>query len=219
MAYSHLTFDCYGTLIDWRRGVEEHLGALLRQKGSAPVKDLFRRYEQMEAQEESGYKPYRRVLGDTAVKVAEHLGVHFSKREAEGFAASVPLWPPFGDTSEVLQELGRRGYKRVILSNVDRDLLGETLARNHLEVDGFITAQDVKGYKPATGHWITFLETYGVAREEVLHVAQSIYHDIVPASGLGLATAWINRYREPIPAGITPTYTLPDLRGLLKVLA
>jgi 2-haloalkanoic acid dehalogenase type II len=219
MTYSHLTFDCYGTLIDWRRGIEEHLGTLLRKGGSPLGKDAFQLYAQLEVQEESGYKPYREVLRDTALNMADHLCVQLTREEAEGFGASVPLWPPFGDSAEVLRELGRRGYKRVILSNVDRDLLEETLARNHVEVDGYITAQDVKGYKPATGHWITFLETYDVARAQVLHVAQSIYHDIVPASGLGLATAWINRYREPMPAGLKQTYTLRDLRGLLKVLA
>ncbi len=219
MAYSHLTFDCYGTLIDWQRGIEEHLGALLRRKGLPPGKSTFPAYLQLEPQEQSGYKPYKEVLRDTAVKVAQHLGVGISRKEAEGFAASVPFWPPFGDTVEVLRELGRLGYQRVILSNVDRDLLVATVRRNRLDVDGFISAQDVKSYKPALGHWAQFLEVYGVEKLRVLHVAQSIYHDIVPASSLGLATAWINRYREPIPAGATPTYTLPDLRGLLKVLA
>ncbi len=218
MAFRHLTFDCYGTLIDWRRGIEEHLGGLLRGQGLSGGKSLFPLYVQLEAQEESGYKPYREVLRDTATRVAEHLGLHVSRKEAETFAASLPSWPPFGDTAQALRELGRGGYKRVILSNVDRDLLEATVKANHLEVDGYITAQDVRSYKPAPGHWARFLETPGVERRGVLHVAQSVYHDIVPASGLGLATAWINRYGEPPPADLRATYTFTDLGGLLEML-
>lgn len=218
MGYSHLTFDCYGTLIDWRRGVEGNLGGLLRRRGLPEGRGIFPLYVRLEVQEESGYKPYREVLLDTAKKVGEQLGLHVPLKEAEAFAASVPSWPPFDDTVDVLRELGRNGYKRVILSNVDRDLLEATVKTNNLEVDGFITAQDVKSYKPSPRHWIHFLATPGVEKQRVLHVAQSVYHDIVPADGLGLATAWINRYGEPPPADQRATYTFLDLRGLLKML-
>ncbi len=184
MKFQYLTFDCYGTLIDWKKGIEAHLGELLRKNGVVPKKKIFPIYV---------------------------------KFEAEEFAESVPYWTPFSDTTETLKELGRRGYKRVILSNVDRDLLRETILRNGLEVDGFITAEDVGSYKPAVGHWNAFLERYKASKESTLHIAQSLYHDVLPATKLGFDVAWINRYGEG-NGGLSPNYAFNDLKSLLTIL-
>jgi 2-haloalkanoic acid dehalogenase type II len=210
--FTHLTFDCYGTLIDWRKGIEAHLGELLRNNGLPSGVSVFPVYVKLEAEEEGQYKTYREIL-------RERLKVAITEREAKTFAASVPSWPPFSDTVETLKELGKRGHRRIILSNVDKDILKETILRNSLDVDGYITAEDVGSYKPSLAHWNRFLDMYEAKKETTLHVAQSVFHDIIPCSKLAISTAWINRYSETTPQGITPTYVLDDLRGLLKLSA
>jgi len=217
--FTHLTFDCFGTLIDWRKGIETHLGELLRRNGLPSGVSVHSLYVKLEAEEEGQYKSYREVLRDTAIQVAEHLKKPIAEKEAKVFAASVPSWPPFGDTVESLKELGKRGYTRVILSNADRDLLKETILKNSLDVDGYVTAEDVGSYKPSPGHWNRFFEMYKASRETTLHVAQSMYHDIIPCSKLAISTAWINRYSEATPPATNPTYVLGDLRSLTKLLA
>jgi 2-haloalkanoic acid dehalogenase type II len=216
--FTHLTFDCYGTLVDWRKGIETNLGELLRKNGLPSGVSVFPLYVKLEAEEEGQYKSYREILRDTAVNVAKHLNVSIAEKEANMFAASVPSWPPFGDTVVSLKELGKRGYKRVILSNIDKDILKETILRNSLDVDGYITAEDVGSYKPSPGHWNRFFDTYKTGKEATLHVAQSIFHDIIPCSKLAISTAWINRYSEATPAGINPTYVFDDLKSLMRLL-
>jgi 2-haloalkanoic acid dehalogenase type II len=216
--FSHYTFDCFGTLIDWRKGIEEQLGGSLARHGISWSADVFRAYIELEAREEMlRYQSYRNVLRNTALRLSEQFGTEMSREEAESFAASVPLWPPFGDSVETMRELGKMGITRVILSNVDRDLLMKTISRSGLEVDGFITAEDVMSYKPDSGHWVRFLKEYPVGKEFVLHVAGSIHHDIIPASRLGFTTVWVNRYAETDRQGAIPSYVLNDLKGLLEL--
>ncbi len=215
MTFDYLTFDCYGTLIDWRRGIEASLGRLLTAPSNAPVFPLYAQYE---AEEEGSYKPYFEVLKSTGKRVAKHLGKSITEDEATQFAESIGTWPPFKDAAETLVELGKRGYKRVILSNIDQDMLTNTIRVNHFEVDGFITAEEIGSYKPGVAHWKAFFEKFGGDRNRTLHVAQSIYHDIIPATNLGIATAWINRYKEKPPQTVSPTYVLKDFRSLLRIL-
>jgi len=175
-------------------------------------------YVKLEAEQEGKYKPYSEVLRDTAISVARHFSLSITDDEARKFANTIQDWKPFDDTVLSLKRLGERGYKRVILSNVDRDLLQKTIANNDLQVDGWITAQDVGSYKPSLGHWMRFFDEYKVTKRETLHVAQSVYHDIVPSSEIGIANAWINRYAEEKPTGISPGWILPGLAELLDVL-
>lgn len=218
MEFTHLTFDCYGTLIDWRNGIESHLGDLLRKNGLAPGVSVYPIYLKFEAEEEGKYRSYKDILADTAIRSADHFRISITPEEARRFAASVPSWTPFVDTLESLRQMGARGYKRVVLSNIDRDLLRDTIKQNRLEVDGYVTAEDVGSYKPALGHWNRFFDEYKATKDGTLHVAQSIYHDIRPASRIGVATAWINRYSDAKPSDVHPTYVAPDLRSLLKAL-
>jgi len=218
MGFTHLTFDCYGTLIDWRNGIESHLGELLRKNGLAPSVNVYPIYLKLEAEEEGKYKPYKDILTDTALRAADHFRIPITREEARSFAASVPSWTPFVDTLESLRQMGERGYRRVILSNIDRDLLKRTIDQNRLEVDGYVTAEDVGSYKPALGHWNRFFEEYKASKDGTLHVAQSLYHDIRPASRIGISTAWINRYSDVKPSDVNPTYVAPDLRSLLNAL-
>ena len=216
--FSYLTFDCYGTLIDWRKGIDISLGNLLRKNGLPAEVSVYSDYIRLEASEELGYKSYREVLRSTAIKVADALRISITKEDANAFASSVPSWPPFNDSVETLKQLGQKGCQRIILSNIDRETLKKTLLQNGLEVDGYITAEDVGSYKPSLEHWRRFFDQYKVTREETLHVAQSLFHDIIPSSKLAISTAWINRYSETNSSGTTPTYVFPDLRGLVKFL-
>jgi 2-haloalkanoic acid dehalogenase type II len=215
--FHYLTFDCYGTLIDWRRGIEAALNATL---GPMPLKGdaLLDAYEAAEKKEERDYKPYRKVLADTAEDLASEFGMKVRPQAFDEFARSVPRWRAFPDTVDALRAMGRKRYKRFILSNVDTDLLKATIERSGLEVDGFVTAQECKSYKPNFGHWKAFMERTGAGKGEILHVAQSVYHDIVPTGKLGIASAWINRYSQPMPAGVQPLYVCDSLASLLQLL-
>ncbi len=213
MKYRYLTFDCYGTLIDWRSGIEGELRAIL---GGVNIggQDLMNAYLAAEKEEESNYKKYREVLRSTAKSMSVPLGVEVTDQDARSFAASVPRWPAFPDTKKFLRDMGSMGYKRYILSNVDDDLLEQTIDKNGLEVDGFVTAEEVGSYKPSTRHWLEFMRRTGATKEEVLHVAQSLYHDIVPTQPLGIASAWVNRYGERLPPEAAPSMISDSLESL-----
>jgi 2-haloalkanoic acid dehalogenase type II len=175
-------------------------------------------YVLAEKEQEGVYAKYRDVLARASLKLAEALGVEAGAKAASDFASSVPDWPAFDDTPGALRALGRKGYRRYILSNVDEDLLRETIKRNGLEVDGCVTAEETRSYKPSIGHWMMFMEKTGADKREILHVAQSVFHDIVPTERLGIAGAWVNRYGEPLPDGIQPLYICDNLSDLAALL-
>ena len=195
-----LTFDCYGTLIDWERGLGDAFAGAAR--GAGIVLDraaVVAAYHEIEPViEAERYRSYRDVLALTARGVAERLHWKLSPGDERFVADSLPSWPPFADTNGALRRLADAGHRLAILSNVDDDLLAGT--RRHLDVDFefVVTAQQVGAYKPALAHWEIARKRIGDARW--LHVAQSYFHDIVPARRLGIASAWINRTRQK-PSG------------------
>ena len=215
--FTHLTFDCYGTLIDWRAGIEREL---VRALGGIKLsgQQLLAAYVEAEKSQESVYRKYRDVIRGTVVSMSRVLGVEVTNEAAREFASSVPKWPAFPDTAEFLREMGSKGFKRYILSNVDNDLLEETISLHGLDVDGFVTAEEVGSYKPRPGHWERFFQETGAKKEGLLHVAQSIYHDIIPAQEMGLVTAWVNRYNEPMPKTASPAFVTDGLAHLAELL-
>jgi len=218
MRFRYLTFDCYGTLIDWKTGIEAELNAALgrvRLEG----RELLDAYVSAEKLQEATYQKYREVLRRTLLSMSGTLGVDISEEAARRFAASVPRWPAFPDTNEFLRRMSALGCKLYILSNVDDDLLEETINRNGLKIDGFVTAEQVGSYKPMPGHWVKFMQVTGAKHEETLHVAQSVYHDIIPTQAMGIASAWINRYDEPLPKAATPLFMSDSLAHLGEILA
>ena len=217
MKYRFLTFDCYGTLIDWRAGIEKGLRGAL---GDVRIggQELLDAYLSSEKEQELSYRKYREVLTLTALSLSQRLGIRVTEEAAREFAGSVPRWPAFPDTRGFLHEMGSRGYRRYILSNVDNDLLQGTIRTNGLEVDGFVTAEEVGSYKPNHGHWVRFMEKTGAEKGEVLHCAQSLYHDIAPTQSLGIASAWVNRYGEGIPRGVEPSIISDSLANLGRLL-
>ncbi len=198
--YDIITFDCYGTLIDWDRGIGDALAAAAREAGVTldPTQALDAYHAVEPAVQAAEYRPYHEVLAETARQVAARLGWAISEEAAQRFASSLPAWPPFPDTDAALNRLTAAGYHLGILSNVDDDLLRGTLDHFSAPIDLIVTAQQVRSYKPAHGHFLAARERIGGLRW--LHAAQSHFHDVVPASELGLPTVWVNRKREPLPA-------------------
>ena len=188
-----ITFDCYGTLIDWAAGLNASLARLFGKADSAV--DLSRRYVEVEAEVEAGgYRLYREVMQETALRMGRQLGRPSSAAQAARFAAELPGWKPFADTNEALRLLKKR-YRLGVLSNVDRELFAGTSKQFSVAFDFVITAEDVRSYKPVHGHFERLLATQA-KREDVVHVAQSLYHDGRACRELGIAFVWINRYKD-----------------------
>jgi putative hydrolase of the HAD superfamily len=194
--YDVLTFDCYGTLIDWERGIADAFDSAARADGvtidRAAMLTAYHAIEPVVQAER--YREYRDVLGLTARRVAERLGWALAPGRESFLPDSLPSWPPFADTNSALRRLADAGHQLAILSNVDDDLLAASRRHLAVELDFVITAQQVGSYKPSPAHFQTARKRIGDARW--LHVAQSYFHDIVPARRLGIASAWINRKRE-----------------------
>ena len=217
MREKYLTFDCYGTLIDWRKGIIENFRSFSHFTNTSDY-DIFGRYVSLEAEEESGYSSYSEVLSSTFLKLARELDLKPSMVDAKAFARSIVKWPAFSDTRSTLNELGLRGYRRIILSNVDRALLEETIEESGLDVDGYITAEDVRSYKPRKDHWLELLRRYDVSKDDVVHIAGSLYHDIIPASELGFKTIWVNRYGEMPGPEAKPAISVRNLSEVLDIV-
>ncbi len=218
MDYDIVTFDCYGTLIDWETGIGEAIAAAAREDGVLLGRDqIVRAYHEVEPTVEAAdYRPYREVLRDTAVGVAQRLGWDLAAEQARFLADSVSRWPAFADTNPALEQMKANGHKLGILSNVDDDLLGLTLNHFTVEFDLLVTAEQVRSYKPAHGHFRRAREVMGDMRW--LHTAQSYFHDIVPACELGIPVVWVNRKVE-VPMGKaradSEVATLNELAALL----
>jgi 2-haloalkanoic acid dehalogenase type II len=200
-----ITFDCYGTLIDWESGIRAAFMAAGVDGDAA-----LRAYAEIEpVVEHEKYRSYREVLKETARRIAPKVTTNF-------LADSLPSWKPFSDTNPSLERLRRAGIRLGILSNVDDDLIAETRKHFTVDFDLVITAQQVRSYKPGHAHFLTARERIGDAKW--LHAAQSNFHDIVPANQLGIANAWINRRGQKALPGGTPTYEFRDLEGFADAM-
>jgi 2-haloalkanoic acid dehalogenase type II len=195
-AYDVITFDCYGTLIDWDRGiVGAFKSAVAATGGRLDPGRIFEVYEGIEAEVEAeGYRSYRDVLTESARRVAGRLGWALPEERTGFLAESLPFWNPFPDTNAALERLFQAGSQLGILSNVDDDLLAGTRKHFTVPFDPIVTAQQVRSYKPADGHFVTARERIGGRRW--LHAAQSHFHDVTPARRHRIPTAWINRKRQ-----------------------
>jgi 2-haloalkanoic acid dehalogenase type II len=216
-----VTFDCYGTLIDWARGIGDALRSQAAADGFAlDVEAALIAYHEIEpVVQAEAFRRYREVLAETARRVAARLGWPLDPRRAGFLAESLPGWPPFPDTNAALERLARGGLRLGILSNVDDDLLAGT--RRHLAVefdpDLIVTAQQVGSYKPAPGHFETARRR--IAGRRWLHAAQSLFHDVAAASRLGIPVVWINRKGEAAPGGSGAEAEFPTLAGFADWLA
>ena len=209
-----LTFDCYGTLIDWEAGIAIAFREASAQDGIALDRaQVLDKYHAIEAMVERGtYRPYHEVLAETARRVAAELGWTISKEQAGFLPRSLPHWPPFPDTGPALERLAGR-YRLGILSNVDEDLLEETCRHFPVTFDFWVTADRVESYKPDLAHFEAARPFVGDSAGW-LHVAQSLYHDVAPAQAMGLPVVWVNRKGESAHRDIRPAREVEDLDAL-----
>ncbi|MFN8484551.1 MAG: haloacid dehalogenase type II [Anaerolineae bacterium] len=222
-SFDVLTFDCYGTMIDWESGIWAALRPVLtahRADISHQVAlELFGELES--AAEAERYHPYKDILRMVLQGFGTRLRFHPTQTELDAFAWSVRDWPAFPDSPSALKALKRK-YKLAVISNVDDDLFAYSAHRLDVRFDWVITAQQARSYKPSFNNFMIAFERIGVPRERILHVAQSLYHDIVPAKALGLSTVWVNRRHGKGGAGATPPaqaqpdLEVPDLRTLAQ---
>ena len=212
------SFDCYGTLIDWNDGI----AAALRRLWPGEEHDrLLERYHEIEPRVQMGSAaPYRDVLRQALLLLAEHEALPLAAGQESALADSLPLWPPFPEVPGALAELRARGWRLAILSNTDPDLLDASLRAVGVPVELRVTAAEAGSYKPAHGHWERLLAHPGVERSRHVHVAASLFHDVAPAEELGLTAVWINRLGEtsdlPRAAELTDLSRLPDTLDSLR---
>jgi 2-haloacid dehalogenase len=210
---THLTFDCYGTLIDWEQGILETVTPLMRRGGvRAKPEEILLKFVAHEALLESqAWRPYREVLRTVLARMAADLGIALADSEANLLSERLPQWHPFPDTVDALKRLSRR-FRLAIVSNVDDTLFAGTQTRLGMQFDQIITAEQLRSYKPGQAHFREAVRRLGVPSSRILHVAQSLYHDHAPAKQVGLRTAWINRPSRLAGTGLAPkTNVTPDL--------
>jgi len=227
MDFSHFTtisFDCYGTLVNWEAGILPTVKAVLAAHGSTlPDATLLELYGEFEAEAETPpYRSYREVLDLVVRQFGQRLGFSPTAGEVQSLQQSVLLWPPFPDTVEALRRLKTR-YKLAVISNIDDELFAETHKLLGVDFDWVITAQQARSYKPSENNFRLALRTMGIAKEQLLHAAQSVYHDVVPARALGIASVWVNRKSARPGVGAVraasakPDLEVPDLATLARL--
>ncbi|MBN2430651.1 MAG: haloacid dehalogenase type II [Acidobacteria bacterium] len=218
-----MMFDCYGTIIDWETGLTQFLEPILRRYGvKLNREEMLAHYGRLETRVEAGpFTRYTHVLRQVLAAFGREFG--FAPRAADlaTFARCVGKWPPFPDSRSALLALQTR-YRLAILSNVDDDLFAQTAAGLGVTFDHVFTAQQVRAYKPDRRTFHYALQQLRIPPDRILHVAQSLFHDIAPACELGLATVWINRRQGQPGSGATPPaqarpdLELPDLQSLAR---
>ena len=210
-----LTFDCYGTIIDWDGGIEVALAKLPSLTGS----DLARLVRDREREEHEllrgPFRLYGEVLGESLRRAAALQGCAPSDDEALAFSRGMGDWPAFADSARALRHLAR-DYRLALLSNVENDTLVRSAAQVGVSNAVFVTAEDVRSYKPARAHFDQALRRLDLPVESILHVAGSLYHDVRPARELGWSTIWINRRGEPVPDDIETASVYPDLESFAR---
>ncbi|GAB3580079.1 HAD family hydrolase [Amycolatopsis endophytica] len=209
------TFDCFGTLVDWRHGIATGAELLFPGRG-AELLDVYNRHEP-QVQREFPAMRYRDVLTEALRRTAGEAGLDLLEDDARVLAVSIPFWPVFPDTRLALADLRAAGWRIALLTNCDRDVIGETQRRLAVAVDAVVTAEDVGSYKPHHNHFHRFADSFGATRDNWVHVAQSYFHDIRPAHELGIPRVWINRLAEPDDPSIADA-VLPDLTELVQAV-
>jgi 2-haloacid dehalogenase len=221
-----VTFDCYGTLIDWESGLLDALLPVITSRNIAINNDeLLELYGALETAEENGtYIVYKDVLKNVLRKIGSQFGFTPTQNELEAFSLSVKNWLPFPDTVAALKDLKQK-YKLAVISNIDDDLFAASALHLEVEFDWVITAQQVRSYKPSLQNFHSAITTIDLPKNKILHAAQSLYHDIAPAKSFGLSTIWIHRrlgkqgFGATPQSNATPDLTFPDLKSFASAVS
>jgi 2-haloacid dehalogenase len=220
--YECITFDCYGTLVDWETGILAALAPILeRHSVVATHEQILALYGELEpAEQRRAYRPYREILKGVVLGFGDKFGFRAALDELESLPNSVGTWKPFPDTVKALGGMKRR-YKLAIISNIDDDLFAQTAKLLKTDFDQVITAQQARSYKPSHNNFLLAQQRMGVAKEKWLHAGESLYHDIAPCNELGIASVWVNRRGGKIGATrgakAKPDLEVPDLKTLANL--
>ena len=216
MADRWLTFDCFGTLVDWRHGIRT-TGELLFPGAGAAFLDVYITLE-AEVESEGSFKRYRAVLTETTRRAAKRLSLDLKPDDATALVSTIPYWPTFADVGPALGGLRKDGWKFALLTNCDRDIIALTQRRLPVSFDAVVTAEDVSAYKPNPAHFRLFQSTFGASANVWVHVAQSYFHDIKPTHELGITRIWVNRQGEKDDPALADA-VIGGLAGLPQAVA
>jgi len=207
-----MTFDCYGTLVDWESGIKTALMDILEEKRSrVNVDELYKAREEMEFDLiQSEYRSYKEILTLSLKEAFNECKVPYSNGDGEKFLESIPRWPVFEETKPTLEKLGKT-YRLCIISNVDNDIIGRTRDRIGVRFDVIVTAEDARSYKPSIRPFQIALQRLACRPSEVLHVSSGLRYDMPPAREVGFRTIWINRKRAKAPSGQRPDFEFDSL--------
>ena len=209
------TFDCYGTLVDWNRGLADEFERLFGSHARDPA---LARYHEVEPEIESATPgaPYREVLARCLTEVASILDRELPDDERDALGRSLPGWPVFEEVPGALEKARSRGWRLAILSNTDRDYIEASMERIGVPFELAVVASEIGSYKPAQGHWREFVTRTRADPSRQVHVAASLHHDVEPCHALGIPCVWVNRLGEE--ARGEPAAELPDLSALPDTL-
>jgi len=224
-SFDVLIFDCYGTLIDWESGILSALKPLLLQNRiSAEDNELLELYAKFESEAEQGeYIKYKDILKSVALEFASHFKLKLNGHSEYFISESIKNWLPFPDTNDALNALHEK-YDLAVLSNIDNDLFKYSSDRLGVKFDHLFTSEDIGSYKPAKKNFEYAIEKIGLPKQKLLHVAQSLYHDIAVAKSLNISTVWVNRRSGSAGSGATPELSVvpdlevPDLKSLVDII-
>ncbi len=211
--FEWLSFDCYGTLVDWETGISDAVADSLDphdiRMSRSEILALFAEVEP-QIQQSGRYLEYRRVLRRVMAMIGIKLGLQFSESEMNCLVNTIGSWPVFADTRDALRVMKSR-YNLAIISNVDDGLFAPTADALGVELDVVVTAQQCGSYKPDHKNFRIALERMGIQKDKWLHIGESLYHDIAPANELGIASVWVNRGHGSEGGATRPTDAKPDM--------
>lgn len=214
---SAVTFDCYGTLVDWEAGITGFLEQIFREKQvNVNLAEVLRVREDLDFELVQGpYRSYREILHLSLRDAFAQFGITYTESDGKRLAESVPDWSVFQETKPALERLARR-CRLAIISNIDKDIIEKTRTRIGVNFDLIVTAQEAQAYKPSTKPFELTLQKLSCKPQEVLHVSSGFRYDIPPASRLGFKTAWVNRKHETKPSGTQADYEFGSLTELAQ---
>jgi len=216
-----LSFDCYGTLVDWKKSIIEIVQPVIRDYHiKLPDEELFRLFLEADRKSiQTDYVPYKDVLTNVMIDIGNQLNLNLYPSDKTCLVDRFGDWSPFPDSADALLEL-MKFYKLAIISNVDDEMFALTKRCIGIQFEHIITAKQVGSYKPSLNNFNMALEKFAVQTDEILHIAQSIHHDIIPTNKLGWSNVWVNRYQEPERTNPDefPDLEVPDLKSLVKII-
>lgn len=219
LAPRFITFDCYGTLIDWHRGIQAVFASILVDKGaSVDLRTLQGQWETLQFEMIQGpYRSYQQILRESLVQTLRDFDLPVDPGDEDRLVTAIGTWKPFPDSRPALERLRARA-PLVIISNIDNVIIAESAALIGVPFHGIITAEMARIYKPSRVIFDHALRRLGVEAQEVLHVAAGFKYDIPPAASVGMMTCWVNRKGEPRPEGPAPDHEVGDLNGVVQLL-